>query len=607
MDEDTRLSTVVTATRSRSTWADSPVATEVLTRRQMLDTGARDLSEALQARSGVELFPSLGGTQVRMQGLGPEYNLIIVDGQRAAGRVNGALDLSRYSVEDVEQLEIVKGPSSVLWGSDALAGIIHVITRPARRPFGANALISYGTLNQVDGRASAEVMAGPFAARGFFVYGQRDAFDLDPSTIATSGSSFRSFQGGARVSYGQRDGPGLFAELRGAGLSRLQRGIDANAAGAVFDRGAQDTLGEFSGLATAVVGPGRLTVAGGLNLFGRRFVLDQRGSSDLDQLQDSADRNALLTTTYDVTVGTHRLLAGLEGLGEFFESPRIVGSQRDRGRLSLFVQDTWAPFRSTRLMVVPGLRVDLDSRFGPVVTPRLAVRADATPELVLRASVGTGFRGPSFQEQFLDFENPGAGYRIDGNAALRPEQSVGGTLSADWQPTRALTVAGSLFWNELRDMIAFDSVTDETGLRFTYQNLARARTRGGEVMTTLAPLQGLSLGLGGSVTDARDLTLDRPIDNQALLRAVAQVRWRLTRIGLTVLVRGAVTSGRPLTDGETMTRYTAPFGIVDARIAKTFFDRFEVFIVGTNLIGAGNVTDLPIAPRAVFGGASFTY
>jgi outer membrane receptor for ferrienterochelin and colicins len=606
INEPTVATTIVTATRSVARLSESPVATEVMTRRQILETGARDVAEALQARSGIELFPSLGGTQVRMQGLGPEYTLVVVDGQRATGRVNGALDISRYSVEDIEQLEIVKGPSSVLWGSDALAGVLHLVTRLPRRPFGINALFSYGFLNQLDGRISSEVSSGLWGARGSFAFGQRDAFDLDPSTPATSGSSFRSFQGSVRGTYGKLD-DGPFVDVRAAGVSRVQRGVDSNLTGAVFDRAAGDVLGEASARLLTDVGRGRLSLSAGLNLWTRRFVLDQRGASELDQLQDAADHNALVTATYDLIFHTHRVLFGVEALGEQFSSPRIVGNRRQRGRGSMFVQETWAPFGTPKLLLVPGVRLDLDSIFGAVLTPRLAVRFDPVSSLALRIAFGTGFRAPSFQELYLDFENAGAGYRIDGNALLKPETSLGLTASADWAPRPFLAVSGSLFWNELTNMIAFDSVVTGADLRFTYANLARARTRGAEAMVTLNSDFGLNWSVGATVVDARDLSLNRPIDNQASVRGVTQVRWRVREWGLTFFARASWTSARPLTDGEEMTRYTSPFSFVDARVAKTLFGRFEVFVAGNNLLGAGNADDLLIPPRGGFAGVSFTY
>jgi hypothetical protein len=136
------LTTVVTGGRLPQQLKDSTVAVEVVSRRQLQESGARDLGEALEARPGLETVRNVGTTGLRMGGLGPEYNLIMVDGQRISGRINGGIDLSRLSVENIEQIEIVKGPSSVLWGSDALAGTVNIITRKPTKPLGGTATIS---------------------------------------------------------------------------------------------------------------------------------------------------------------------------------------------------------------------------------------------------------------------------------------------------------------------------------------------------------------------------------------------------------------------------------------------------------------------------------
>jgi len=77
-------------------------------------------------------FGGAGGVGVQMQGLDAKYTLVLVDGPRATGRVGGTIDLSRFPAEDIEQVEIIKGPASALYGSDAIAGVINIITRRTR-------------------------------------------------------------------------------------------------------------------------------------------------------------------------------------------------------------------------------------------------------------------------------------------------------------------------------------------------------------------------------------------------------------------------------------------------------------------------------------------
>lgn len=598
---------VVTASRGAQRRSDSTTPTEVITRRQVLEVGARDVGEALQARPGIEVYPNVGGLGVRMQGLGPEYSLLLVDGQRATGRINGAVDVSRYSVEDLEQLEVVKGPASVMWGSDALAGVIHLVTRRPQKPFGFGVLASYGVFNQLDARGSVETAQQGWGLRGSVAVQRRDAYDLDPSTPSTNGSAYDSVQGSTRVTFGDPKSDKVSGDVRGALLYRYQHGVDSNATGAVFDRLSQDWLAEVSSGVKVALPKGVLGFSAGVNLWQRRFVLDQQRSSAFDSVEDSADRNALVTGSYSVGLGNHALIAGIDLLGESFVSQRIVGGSSLRGRGSLFVQDEWRPLESPRIALVGGVRLDLDSRFGPVVTPRLAVRIDPVPTLALRLSAGSGFRAPSFQELFLDFENPSVGYVVRGTPGLRPERSLGLTASLDWQLHSALTLSVSGYWNELFDMIAYDTNTLGEMLEFRYANLGRARTRGGEVALSWRPHRVLSFEVGYALNDARDLTTSQPLEGQASHRGVSQVRLFVREWGLTVVVRGALTSGRPFSESSGGTRYSAPFLTLDARAAKTIIAGLEVFVTGTNLAGAGNALDLPIPPRAVFAGASYTY
>jgi outer membrane receptor for ferrienterochelin and colicins len=111
---------VVTAARTEQAVGDSAVATQVIRRDAIEASGAENLAELLEEQPGLQVlrsFGGAGGAGVTMQGLDPKYTLILVDGQRATGRINGTLDLSRFPAEDIEQVEIVKGPGSALYGS----------------------------------------------------------------------------------------------------------------------------------------------------------------------------------------------------------------------------------------------------------------------------------------------------------------------------------------------------------------------------------------------------------------------------------------------------------------------------------------------------------
>lgn len=147
----------VTGTRRKGFLKDSTIMTEVIGRKDIDAMGAKDLSESLGNVPGIEVRPAQAGERgstLRLQGLSAQNVLILVDGQRTTGRFNGAIDLTRFKVDDIERIEIVKGASSALYGSDSIAGVINVITKEAKHPL-------YGEFRTMSGSGS-EKFYGPY-------------------------------------------------------------------------------------------------------------------------------------------------------------------------------------------------------------------------------------------------------------------------------------------------------------------------------------------------------------------------------------------------------------------------------------------------------------
>ena len=119
---------VVTGTRNEVLLKDSPVRVEVIDKKQTVSTAMVNIGDLLREQSGMILTNNVR-TGIQMMGLGADYTQILIDGQPMIGRVAGVLDLSRVSVGNVERVEVVKGPMSSLYGSEALAGVINIITK----------------------------------------------------------------------------------------------------------------------------------------------------------------------------------------------------------------------------------------------------------------------------------------------------------------------------------------------------------------------------------------------------------------------------------------------------------------------------------------------
>jgi outer membrane receptor for ferrienterochelin and colicins len=605
---------VVTGSRTERTLGEAPVATEVISREQIEESGARDLAELLEDSPGVMINRSFAGAGPELEGLPADYTLILVDGVRVPGRISGVLDLSRFSTENIERIEIVRGAGSALYGSDAIAGVINVITRRATEPLELGGTLSAGPNGRLDVTGSAGVERGVGSLR---VSGGRRAsagFDLDPSNVATTQGAFQQYDVAQNSEL--KISSGFRLDTSAEYLRRARQGIDQSGAGAVFDR---DNL-------TQTVSVGlrpELELGAGMQLhlrtsyarFRDEFELDQRGSDALDDRQDTREHLGQLGAQLDALLGSHLLSAGAEGSYESLATERLANGTGDRTRLGVYAQDEWTLLEAPLLVLLPGARVDLDSQFGAAPTPRVALRFDPLREVTLRASYGWGFKAPDFRELYLLFENPSAGYLVQGNTELEPERSRNVGASAEFRPHRSVSFSLQGFYNLLEDRIDTGLVpaTDMGPQRFRYRNVDSAVSRGLIASLSVSPLAGLKLDLSYDLTDARSRgSSEQRLSGQPAQRATASLRYRAPNVGFETSWRGSFVGTRPFyqdTDGDGVEEQRDAYGYasIDVRVAQRIGYGFRSFFLGENLLNAGDAEFLALAPRTFSGGVQFEY
>ncbi len=596
---------VVTGTRSATSLGASPVVTEVIDRERLAASGAETVADALALRPGLWLERGIGGTGVTIQGLGPAYVLILVDGQRQIGRVGGAIDLDRLGVEGVEQIEIVRGPGSVLYGSDALGGVVNVITRAPREPGvggEVGARIDGWLATDLHGRVDGGRGAWRGAAAAQWRRGA--AHDRTPADPATTISAYDDARGAAQAAW--RDGDVWRVDLGADYLRRDLAGVDATATGAVLDRRNLIEIAQAHAAVHRASARTRARLTAGAGLYRDQFVLEQRGGMSLDRDEETVETLVEGAAQLEHARGRHRVILGAEGLREALDADRL-SVPGARWRAAAFVQDEWRAGDAYDWLIVPAARLDHDSQFGTHATPRLAVRWDVTPRVVTRASVGFGFRAPSFKDLLLRFENPGAGYVVEGNPMLRPETSVSGQLGGEWWAHDAVWLAAGVFDHELTDLIA--AVTVDAGgaggpQRFSYDNIGRARSSGAELAAAITRGRA-ALELGWAWTRAVDREAGRRLEGVPAHRASVAVRWRDPAEGLDALVEATVTGARPyyLTDDPQAATLTARRSEVRARVARRFAGGLTAFLGVDNLLDAGDDHLDVIAPRTLYAGA----
>lgn len=548
---------VVTASRRLQRLADAPVATELITRREIEMTGTSDLSQVLVERLGVQLEGGVAsGEGLMIQGMGSQRVLVLVDGQPLVGRVSGMLDVSRIPSSAVERIEVVKGPQSSLYGSDAIGGVVNIVTRGTEGPrWRGGAGLTAGTQGRTDGTLSIGGSAGNF---GYLADLGRRETNLTPGRSATTGALAERWD--ALLKFDWQAAESVRLQASGMMVDDFQRWRMGDLFN--FAEGRQ-WVGRVSGAID--FGGGLLSPTIHFSEFDRVYSY-ALGPEPGDSGEDEQQRLIEAELVYNGEVAGYAIDGGIEAKREQIRSDRIEGGRRATNTIEPFAQAT---FEIGGLQLVPGARLSLSNQWGTHLTPRLAAMYRPRPDLALRAGVGLGFRAPDAKELGMEFMNLGAGsgYVIRGNPDLKPERSTNLTLGLEWtRPTAYLRAQG--FHNRFSDFIQ-NRLDDDTGdvAVYTYDNLARGYTRGTEVEFG-ATRGGFRFEGGYAWLQTRDDATGEPLLGRPAHSGRVTLEQRLPAD-----IRGAVianyTGEAPVQRLAGETLYRSGFMRVDLRLARS--------------------------------------
>jgi len=538
---------VVTATRSERSADEVSVPVTVIGRQEIESQGAARVTDLLASQPGLSINND-HGSGLQMRGLGADYTLILVDGEPIIGRTAGTLDLDRLTTANVERIEIVRGPTSSLYGSEALAGVINLITeRPERakgergstpgvRPdeeWGGEVRSRYGTHGTVDLSARLDGESGPWQGAVFVDRYRTGGYDLAPGTLSPTHPGYVDYTAQARGQY--EASPRTTLSLRGRLAAQSQDyavGISADGSQGEIRHTQENERLDWNGSAEVEqqLGAGwRLTGT----LYGAGYHTDQslcrtddgvlRSSSALDQYHGEAEAvlRGAIGESHLLTVGTGTTI-------ETIDADRKTG---ERVGGFGFVQDEWSPLEP--LDLTGSVRLDGNSDYASRLSPKLAVRYAPLDRLSIRASVGSGYKAPAFRQLYLDFTNPQAGYSVFGvtevqdglerfheqgqiETLFRSPSTLGDPLTPEtsWAFNAGLTATVwegatlrlDAFHNEVDNLIDTEEVAQKTNGQsvFTYVNRNEVFTRGLEARLTLRPATGLQVQFGYDYLEAKD-------------------------------------------------------------------------------------------------------
>lgn len=482
---------VVTGTRTPKTLMKSPVLTQIITSRDIANTDATDIRDVLQqAVPGVEFSYAMNQqVHLNFSGFGGQSVLILIDGERLAGETMDDVDFSRITAEQIDHIEIVRGAASALYGSNAVGGVINIITKDAAQcqwainvngRWGKHNSQRYGlTWQQGNTTLNNMLTINRSSQDNYRVYSEDNPVSRVFSTVYGDAVwNFRNqltYQPSKRLRLTGRAGYFFRQMKRSADVPERYRDFSAGlgARWLVSDRGRLEA----------------------------NYAFEQYDKSDFLRIPNLDVRNYSnvhnnFRLLYSHSFGLDELTMGADFLYDYLYNTKLKQPNRRQQSFDAFAQYDWNISRQWE--IVGALRYDYfsDGRLCRL-TPKLSVRYQPLSRLNIRGGYGMGFRAPTLKEKYYDFDMAGI-WIVAGNPNLKAEVSHNFNLSAEYAYRRYnLTVNG--YYNRIKDKIATGAPYHEVGAgdmpRLPYINLNGYSVMGMEATAQARWRNGLSVRL----------------------------------------------------------------------------------------------------------------
>ena len=507
---------VVTGSRYERQLKDVPVITRVISREEIETVNPVDFTTLLEyTLPGIQFYYNTMSQvpEITYQGMDAKAVLFLLDGERISGESGDSnIDYSRFNINDIERIEVVRGAASTLYDSRAIGGVINIITKKSVRPFTASMHTRYAGKKGQSYSASAGVNLHRFSSLTSFGWRKRDSYlvkdeqgkqkeiinpdgsvtksKTDPIAFNIYGYSIMDisqklsynfsdrFTGSARISYytNKRD---KYDNAR-----YYQRYRDLILSGKLKWQFADNQNLDLSYIRD-------------------NYIKDNVYVDDDERVYGNV--NSTIRLYYTGMFGKHTLSGGVDLLREdmkhhFMKDTATV----HMNQYSFCLQDDWQ--LTDKMNVVVGVRGDKGGSYRLHFTPKVSVLYRPLKTITLRAGYSQGYRIPNLKELYQEFNMGGMGIMMYGNKDLKPEEGTQISASVEYD-YKGLNLSVSTYHNRYKNKISYEYISPGKSWNMKYVNALNVKTTGVEVTANYKLPFGLRFSGGYSYVydyDERD-------------------------------------------------------------------------------------------------------
>ncbi|MDM7457008.1 MAG: TonB-dependent receptor [Tepidimonas sp.] len=590
---------VVSATHSEQETRAAPASVSIVTREEIATRNPTDLLDTLRGTPGITLMGrGVGGRKtIALRGLAGKHVLTLIDGRRITP-TDDVVGHSDYQygwlpMSAIERVEVVRGPMSTLYGSEALGGVVNLITRQPKDRWIGSIGLTGADLRSGDGgdRAGASLFAaGPVS----------ESFDLrlTAETNRLGAVPDKDHPRFSELEGRKNDIVGAMGRLKLAPGHTLEaswtdgqekRWRDDISRGQFYKdhydierhHGYLTWRGEFDGWRAQA------------NAYRSEFDVKNTRTNGVEPTPPQNFRDVVYDAHATTRLGSHRLTFGGEYRTETMRHPQLTTGKDDASHKALFIQDE-LPL-AKHLALTAGLRADHHEFFGTEWSPRAYLVWEATPELIIKGGYGHAFKAPTLKQISPVYVGTSGPHSFYGNPNLKPEKSDSIEIGADWQRD-LLGLRATLFHTELKDLITTSLFKTDPAPPFPprryyrYVNLNKARVSGLETGFTWSISPELLWQTDLTLLRTRDKVKGKELYERPKISAASRLDWKGSggwsgRIGVEYV-------GRQLTAATTTTDVRLPaYSLWNVSIAKQFGKQL------TARVGIDNLTDVRLAEK----------